>query len=71
MSLAKRLCLTARSSIKCQYMRFENRHSDFEGVSVDIVGNDLRLMYDRETEFVVRQSACQPDCVDRDSCYSD
>ena len=57
MSFSKRLCLTARSSIKCQYVRFENRPSDLDGVSVDIVGNDLRLLYDQERDFVLKQTA--------------
>jgi len=57
MSFSKRLYLTAHSSIQCQYVRLENRPSNLEGVSVDIVGNDLRMLYDQQRDFVLKNTA--------------
>ena len=55
MSFPKRLRLTAQSSIKCQYVRFENELPSSNGISIDIIGNDLRMM-----RFPVRESAEKP-----------
>ena len=57
MSRSKRLRLTARSSIKTQFVRFENHSQPRDGVSVDIIGNDLRMLYSEEQGMVVNQTA--------------
>lgn len=57
MPFPNRICLTAQSSVKCQWVRFDVRPSNLRGVSVDIVGNDVRLLYEKEREFRVRQKA--------------
>ena len=48
MSNPKNLRLTARSSIKCQYVCFSTPTPNNEGVSEDIVGNDLRMFHNPE-----------------------
>ena len=58
MSFPNRLRLTAQSSIKCPTVRYET-HSTI-GVRLDIIGNDLKLLRDRESDFVLLQDLNSP-----------